>query len=182
MVRVTLRPGRPLIRPPPALSVLLAAALHGTLVAQPPDSLPDPGRDAYLDETARRLVLGAKAARDTARLGIDSYTALIRERVGIEAPSFRRDRPWVSGERAIRVRWSRREPAVAHVLGARFRHPGTAPGDSEFFTGLRTERFAADPLGVRAPEVDQGEAELLEQRHGGVETSHHPLPADHQHA
>ena len=131
-----------------ALSLLLAATLHGTAVAQTPDTLPpDPARDAYLDETARRLVLGAKAARDTARLAIDAYTALVRERVGMDAPSFRRDRPWVHGERAIRVRWSREEPDVAHVLGARFRHPGSAPGESEFFTGLRTERFAADPLG-----------------------------------
>ena len=130
-----------------ALSLLLAATLHGTAVAQTPDTLPpDTTRDAYLDETARRLVLGAKAARDTARLAIDAYTALIRERVGMEAPAFRRDRPWMHGERAIRVRWSREEPDVAHVLGARFRHPGSAPGDSEFFTGLRTERFA-DPLG-----------------------------------
>ena len=162
---MTLRHSRPLRSPPrsprpiPAaplfllltLPPLLPAAPHGTLSAQTPDSLPsatppDPARDAYLDETARRLVLGAKAARDTARLGIDAYTALIRERVGIEAASFRRDRPWVHGERAIRVRWSRTEPDVAHVLGARFRHPGSAPGDSEFFTGLRTERFAADPL------------------------------------
>ena len=137
---------------PTALPLLLTAALHGTIAAQSPDSLPgdtlpDPARDAYLDETARRLVLGAKAARDTARLGIDTYTALIRERVGIEAASFRRDRPWVHGERAIRVRWSRTEPGVAHVLGARFRHPGLGYGDSEFFEGLRTERFAADPLG-----------------------------------
>ena len=138
--------GRPLLAI--ALSLLLAATLHGTAVAQTPDTLPpDPARDAYLDETARRLMLGAKAARDTARLAIDAYTALIRERVGMEVPAFRRDRPWVHGERAIRVRWSREEPDVAHVLGARFRHPGSAPGDSEFFTGLRTERFAADPLG-----------------------------------
>ena len=61
-----------------------ATTLPGPATAQPPDTLPpDPARDAYLDETARRLVLGTKAARDTARLAIDSYTALIRERVGV---------------------------------------------------------------------------------------------------
>ena len=146
-------------RPPPSpapqrawrargfVHLLLASAPHAALAAQTPDALPPgPARGAYLDETARRLVTGAKAARDTARLGIDSYTALIRERVGVEAPSLRRDRPWMHGERAIRVRWSRTEPDVAHVLGARFRHPGSAPGRSQFFPGLRTERFAADPL------------------------------------
>ena len=130
------------------LPLLLAAALRGTTVAQTPDTLPpDPAPDAYLDETARRLILGAKAARDTSRLAIDAYTAVIRERVAMEAPSLRRDRPWVSGERAVRVRWSRTEPNIVHVLGARFRRPGLGPGDTEFFPGLRTERFAADPVG-----------------------------------
>lgn len=145
---------KPPVRSPAAgLRVLralfvLACAPPGHALAQPPDSLPaDAARDAYLDETARRLVLGAKAARDTSRHTIDAYTAVIRERVGVEAPSLRRDRPWVSGERAVRIRWSREEPNVAHVLGARLRHPGTAPGDSEFFFGLRSERYAADPLG-----------------------------------
>ena len=132
-------------------ALLLAATVHGAAVAQTtdaaPDTLPlDPARDAYLDETARVLMLGARAARDTSRLGIDSYTALIRERIGVEFPTFRRDRPWVNGERAVRVRWSREEPNVVRVLGSRFRHPGIGPGDSEFFPGLRAERYAADPL------------------------------------
>ena len=34
-----------------------------------------------------------------------------------------------------------------HVLGARFRDPLFGPDDSQFFPGLRTERFPADPLG-----------------------------------
>ena len=127
------------------LPLLLAAALHGAASAQGPDTLP-PAPDAYLDETARRLVLGAKAARDTSRLAIDAYTAVIRERLGMEAPSLRRDRTWVNGERAVRVRWSREEPNVVHVLGARFHRPGLGPGESEFFPGMRAERFAADPL------------------------------------
>ncbi len=139
-----------------AIALILTVNPCGTASAQardslrdtlPPDTLsPDPARDAYLDNTARRLVVGAKAARDSARLTIDSYTALIRERMGVEAPSLRRDRPWVNGERAVRVRWSRAEPNVVHVLGARFRHPGIGPDDSEFFPGLRVERFAADPF------------------------------------
>jgi len=135
------------------LGILLAATLRGSASAQTPDSLrsdtpaPDPAEDAYLDDTARRLVLGLKAARDTARLTIDTYTALIRERMGFEMPSYERNRPWLHGERTARVRWSRDEPAVVHVLAARFRDALVDPGDSEFFTGLRAERFAADPLG-----------------------------------
>lgn len=78
---------------------------------------------------------------------IDSYTALVRERLGAEMPTLRRNRPFMHGERTVRVRWSRDEPAIVHVLGARSRTPLFDPGDSEFFAGLRTERFGADPLG-----------------------------------
>ena len=132
----------------------MAVALHGTVAAQTPDTLapgtlllPDSAHAAYLDDTARRLVLGAKAARDTARLAIDAYTALIRERIGLEAPSFRRDRPLVHGERAVRIRWSRQEPDVAHVLGSRVRFQTGGLGESDSVEGLGAERFAADPLG-----------------------------------
>ncbi|WP_419939656.1 hypothetical protein [Candidatus Palauibacter sp.] len=134
-------------------AILLAANLQGRASAQTPDSLtsitlpPDPAQNAYLDDTARELVLGLKAARDTARLTIDAYTALIRERAGFEMPSYQRNRPWMHGERTARVRWSRDEPAVVHVLAARFRHALVDPEDSDFFTGLQMERFAADPLG-----------------------------------
>ena len=136
-----------------AFAILMAAVPQGTASAQTQDSLrsnipvPDSAGDAYLDETARRLVLGLKAARDTARLTIDTYTALIRERMGAEMPSYERNRPWVHGERTARVRWSRDEPAVVHVLAARYRDPLFDPDDSEFFEGLQAERFAADPLG-----------------------------------
>ena len=128
------------------ISLLLAIAPPVAAAAQTPDTLPpDPAHDAYLDETARHLVLGAKAARDTARLAIDAYTAIIRERMSFDMPTLRRNRPWVHGERAVRVRWSREEPDVAHVLGARLQDP--MAGDPEYFSGLRAERFAADPLG-----------------------------------
>ncbi|MXV95258.1 MAG: hypothetical protein F4Y07_12065 [Gemmatimonadetes bacterium] len=133
-------------------ALFVAGALANTIEAQTPDTVPagtvasDPTRDAYLDDTARRLVLGVKAARDTARRNLDSYTAVIRERLGAEFPSFRRDRPWFHGERAARVRWSRDEPGVVHVLGARFRDPSMGPDHRQFFPGLRTERFATDPF------------------------------------
>ena len=58
-------------------ALFVACALPGTLAAQIRDDLPAdtlanaPTRDAYLDDTARRLVLGVKAARDTARQSLD---------------------------------------------------------------------------------------------------------------
>ena len=136
---------------PAALALVLTVGLQAPAAPQTrdtrPDPLPpDPARDAYIDETARHLVLGARAARDSARLDIDSYTALIRERASVEGPTLRRHQPWVNGERAVRVRWSRTEPDVVHVLGARLRQLGVAPADTEFLPGLRTERFAVDPL------------------------------------
>ena len=133
------------------LALILTVGVHLPAASQTRDPLPDtlppdPARDAYLDETARHLVLGARAARDSARLDIDSYTALIRERMSVDGPTLRRHQPWVNGERAVRVRWSRTEPDVVHVLGARLRQLGVAPADTEFLPGLRTERFAVAPL------------------------------------
>ncbi|MCY3545293.1 MAG: hypothetical protein OXH49_00285 [Gemmatimonadetes bacterium] len=134
----------PKLRSASAISLLfsfVAATAHGATAAQEADTA------AYLDETARRLVLGVKAARDTARLGIDSYTGLTRERVNFQAPALRRDRPWVNGERTTRIRWSRTEPSVVHVVGSRLRHPGIGPNDRhQFFPGLGLDRYAANPL------------------------------------
>lgn len=48
----------------PLPPLLLAAALHGSALGQTPDTLPpDSARDAYLDETARRLVHSAGVGR-----------------------------------------------------------------------------------------------------------------------
>ncbi len=129
--------------------LVLACALPGCLTAQPPNPVSaTPARDAYLDETARRLIVGARNARDTARLAIGSYTALVRERVGFVFPTFQRDRPWVSGERAARVRWSRDEPAEVRILDARFRRNGPAPGGlARAFPELQAEHLVADPHG-----------------------------------
>ena len=45
-------------------AMILACASPGHALAQPPGiDTADPTRDAYLDETARRLVHGARAAR-----------------------------------------------------------------------------------------------------------------------
>ena len=135
------------------LGLFAVAAMQGTVAAQTSPIVPDHSLrrahagDAYLDDAARRLMLGLKAARNTARLSIEAYTAVIRERMAVEQPASRRDRPWMHGERTARFRWSRYEPTIVHVLGGRFGDPSLGPEDVEFFPGLRPERLAADPLG-----------------------------------
>ena len=134
---------------------LLPPASPGTASAQTPGTPPGAAhatataQDAYLDETARHLVRGLKAARDTAQLGIDAYTALIRERMAVDAPTSRRDQPYVNGERVTRVRWSREEFDVARVLGSRFRDPGQGPNDPYGYFVLR--RAAIRALRRRPP-------------------------------
>ncbi|MDE2793726.1 MAG: hypothetical protein OXL34_02810 [Gemmatimonadota bacterium] len=101
-------------------------------------------RNAYLDETAHRLVLGVRATRDAAVPAIDSYTALIRERMGVTASLSRRAGRLAHGESVTRVRWSRDEPEVARVLGSRFRTLGFGSGGVSWQVAFRR---AADPLG-----------------------------------
>ena len=125
-------------------ALLAAVTFPGLAAAQNPDTVaPDPSRGAYLDETARRLVFGTRAARDTARLAIDSYTALIRERMGVSMSVSRRDRRLVHGESAARIRWSRHEPEVVRVLGSRFRTLGFESSGASWQVAFRR---GADPL------------------------------------
>lgn len=123
-----------------ALLVTATPAAATPAAAQRPAETPP---DTYLDETARHLMLGARAARDTARLAIDSYTALVRERLGVSLSVSRRDRRLANGESVTRIRWSRSEPEIAHVLGSRFRFTGFHIDDG---FGQVAVRHAANPL------------------------------------
>ncbi len=76
------------------LAISLSLAATTPTQAQPPDS----ATDAYLDETARHLILAVRAARDTARTAIGPYTALVRERMGVSMSVSQRDRRLANGE------------------------------------------------------------------------------------
>ena len=140
------------VRPPPNLSLLATVLLLFGLLAGRSEGqanaggATNPAANAYLDETARRLIQGARAARDARLAGVRAYTALVRERMAIGSPGLTRDRPLANGEHAARVRWSRDEPDVIHVLGSRMRHPGLGPGDPPSFFRGTAARLAADPL------------------------------------
>lgn len=100
-----------------------AGAEVAVALADAPSDAQAPGDAAdslvYLDDTARRLMEGARAARDFARSDIESYTATIRERHSVEFSWLVRDRPLLRRESATRVRWARNGPAVLRVLGSR---------------------------------------------------------------
>jgi len=131
----------PLTATPTAATPAAAAPTTAApTTAQRPAETPP---DTYLDETARRLMLGARAARDTARLAIDSYTALVRERLGVSLSVSRRDRRLANGESVTRIRWSRSGPEIVHVLGSRFRLTGFHIDDG---FGQVAVRHAANPL------------------------------------
>ena len=122
------------------LVLLLPAPTPAT--AQPPD----PPQPTYLDETARQLVAGARSTLAATRQAITTHSALVRERIAFDAPTGRRDRPWMRGSRVARARWSRTAPAAVDILDQHFRHPGIGPGQPRYFQGLRDDHLPIDPL------------------------------------
>ena len=140
-------PTRPALERALCTALLLACALHGTANAQAAAAQPpDPTRDAYLDETARHLVLGARATHHATRQAINTYSGLVRERLSFDTPTGRRDRPWMRGSRVARVRWSQGAPAAVDIVDEHFRHPGIGPGKPRYFQGLRDDHLPIDPL------------------------------------
>ena len=162
---------------------MAALALAATVPAAAAQVLPDTtGPDptgaataletAWLDDTARRLMKGARTARDTALLAIESYTAIVRERVSADLPWGLRPTPFADAEFATRVRWSRDEPTIAHILGARERNFFRPENRVDFDWSARTERYAADPL--RDP-FTFGMLVLADGLSGGFPLVHSPL-------
>lgn len=129
-------------------AVLLATLLPATpphrALAQPPET-GVPG-DAYLDETARRLVPGARTALAATRQAVNTHSGTVRERLSFAAPTGRRDRPWMGGERVLSARWSRSSPPAADLIEEHFRHPGIGRGKPRYFQGLRACHLPVDPL------------------------------------
>lgn len=96
---------------------LLVALLPHALAAQDASLLDD----TFLDEGARVLVLRAQEAREREGEGIQSYEALLRERiyVGLTAMRFRRERGLFEQERVARLRWTDQGEEVIQWIGAR---------------------------------------------------------------
>ena len=130
-----------------ATLLILTGVSPGATLAQPPTPRPpDPTPPAYLDETARHLVTGARSALAATRQAIATHAALVRERLAFDAPTSRRDRPWMRGSRVARARWSRTAAPAIDLLDEHFRHPGIGPGKPRYFQGLRADHLPINPL------------------------------------
>ena len=156
------------------LTALLLATTPPTPATPQPPPTPDPTRDAYLDETARRLMLAVRAAHDSTRQAIHTHTGLVRERLAFDAPTGRHDRPWMRGERLLRARWSRAAPDTVDLIDEHFRHPGLGPARPRYFQGLRAGHLPADPL---ADPFTLGLAPFVDPQAAATAT-HSPLDPD----
>ncbi len=162
-----------------ATTLPTTATAHSPRPSQPPAApqpppTPTPTHDAYLDETARHLMLAARAAHDSTRQAIRTHAALVRERLAFDAPTGRHDRPWMRGERVLQARWSRAGPDTVDLIDEHFRHPGLGPAQPRYFQGLRAGHLPVDPL---ADPFTLGLAPFM--RAGAAATAtHSPLAPD----
>ncbi len=82
-------------------------------------------QDTYADSGTRELIERARAARGSEAEGLDSYEALLKERlyVGLSGLRFRRERGLFRSERVARVRWSSDGRETIRWLGMRHEIP-----------------------------------------------------------
>jgi hypothetical protein len=79
---------------------------------------------AFSDAASAALFGRARAARARTDHSIQSYTALVRSRIGAAMRMPLKDRTLFRQETAARVRWSRSGPHVAQLIAGRSQHPG----------------------------------------------------------
>ena len=75
--------------------------------------------DAYVDATARELVARSREARGRLGSELQSYEAVVLQRMGVQLRSPLRDRLLGRQESAIRVHWTRGGRPVVQMLGGR---------------------------------------------------------------
>jgi hypothetical protein len=145
--------------------VVAAWGWAGGLAAQ---ATPPPA-DAFRDPAARALVLRAREARTRDADGIESYEALLRERiyVGLAAVRFRRERGLFVQERVARIRWTEGGERVVQWVGARRAVPVLGAD-----TRLVAEGEGRDDEPARA-----GGGDREEERRGGAAEDPEEEPA-----
>ena len=99
--------------------------------------------DAYLDDVARTLVEGTRAARDSASLG--SYTARVRERQMVSFMGRRSSHVVQDYRQSLRFRWSRDDAGVVRLDSYWARHRALASDPSSSLGVLPAVRRGLDP-------------------------------------
>jgi hypothetical protein len=135
------------------------------------DSIPE---DTYLDQSVQEILRLALSERDAAYEGIESYEAVMSERIyaGVGGWRFRRERGLFTQERVARIRWERGGDRVVQWIGARRSVP--LLGDDE-----ELQREVNDEIDEDL--VDEGDPPALyfnpwdRRIVFGDETAHHPL-------
>ena len=100
----------------PAVAFVVLALAAGPLAGQAP---PESVLTAYLDDAARTLVQRARARRETLDRSITSYTATMKEQIGMGIRALHRDRMVYHRELALRITWNRDTIGRVEVIGAR---------------------------------------------------------------
>jgi hypothetical protein len=137
-------------------TLILPLTLATLLVAQASKDSPQVQRveDAFLDETARTLILTARQRREEIDRSLLSYTAIVRQRIAAGIRTFRKDRTIYHAEMASRVRWNRDEPIVVQVLAGRQQDPDGVKSEvltDDFYDPSRDPIF----FGLTNDEVDE---------------------------
>ncbi len=94
--------------------------------------VPAPGQvaaDSYADSATARLVTAARAARERNERLVTSYTATVKQRIGVGVRAFSRDRMLYRQEMVAKISWKRDAPSTIELIGAREGVPIALRGD-----------------------------------------------------
>lgn len=108
---------------------MLSAVLPLLLAVQVPDSVRPIPADAYPDQATAAFVARLRAARDRNERLVTSYTAVVRQRIGVGIRALSRDRMLYRQEVVARIDWRRDTTSTIEVLGAREGVPVAIRGD-----------------------------------------------------
>ena len=109
--------------------VLVSAPAHALAQAEGPSEAAV--ASAFADEATRHLHATARDAIGRVERDVLSYTALVRQRGGVDLRLPIRDRSLFRMEQASRVFWSRDGDVVVQLLGGRELEPGDREADAD---------------------------------------------------
>jgi hypothetical protein len=109
----------------------MIASIFGLLLAiQAPDttahSIP---ADSYADSATAILVAQVRAARERNERLVTSYTATVKQRIGVGIRAVSRDRMLYRQEMVAKIAWKRDAPSTIEIVGAREGVPIAVKGD-----------------------------------------------------